>query len=55
MSWKKGSCLIIITGLLAMSLSSCETVKGAANGARKDVDSLQGPNGLDTWIQENLW
>ena len=38
--------------LLSCILSGCETVKGAADGMKKDIDNLEP---VDDWIQENLW
>lgn len=42
-----------------LTLSACETVKGAAGGMKKDIESLSAPdspiNKADAWMQEHMW
>jgi predicted small secreted protein len=52
--------LLFVPLLLALFvISGCETVKGAANGLKKDVESLSDPdspiNQADAWVQEHMW
>jgi len=43
--------IIVLFGLMAI-FQGCNTLKGAAEGAKEDWKDL---NKADGWIKENLW
>ena len=51
--------IIGVIFILLITLQGCETVKGAAKGLKKDINSFQDENSdlnkADAWMQENLW
>ncbi|MDD2703456.1 MAG: hypothetical protein PHC33_05575 [Candidatus Omnitrophica bacterium] len=48
----KKTVLLIFAGVFLFLVSGCETVKGAADGAQKD---LQNAKKTDEWMRDNLW
>jgi len=48
---KKRAALFILLIFIIM-LSGCETMKGAAGGAKKDFQALKK---ADQWMRDNLW
>ncbi len=48
---KKGI-LMLLLGIFVFLLAGCETVKGAAEGAKSDLESLKK---ADEWQRKNLW
>ena len=48
---KKGF-LVLLAGIFLLLASGCETVKGAADGAKKD---LKNAKTTDQWMRDNLW
>jgi hypothetical protein len=54
---------LFLVAVLILSLTGCETVKGAANGMSKDMKNASNPstNGwnklqeADYWVKNNLW
>ena len=51
-SYMKVAPILFLVAALAVSLVGCETVKGASEGLKKDWESAEG---LDAWMQENMW
>jgi hypothetical protein len=49
---KKKGFLVFLAGIFLLLASGCETVKGAAEGATKD---LKNAKQHDKWMQDNLW
>ncbi len=48
----KKTVLLIVAGVFLFLASGCETVKGAADGAQKD---LRNAKKTDEWMRDNLW
>jgi predicted small secreted protein len=48
---RKRAALFILLIFIIM-LSGCETMKGAAGGAKKDFQALKK---ADQWMRDNLW
>jgi len=59
----KKSALLFMLAVFTISIAGCETVKGAIQGAKKDLQtahqkfmkSFQETQEADDWMQKNLW